>query len=348
MNLTTTYMGLELRSPLVVGAAAPLTEDIDNIKRMEDAGAAAVVLHSLFEEQIEQEMFTIHHHLEQGTESYAESLTYFPEPEIFHVGPSLYLEHIRKAKERVNIPIIASLNGSTLGGWTNYARQIEQAGADALELNIYYIPTEIHLTGEAIEQQYLDILKAVKAAVTIPVAVKLSPYFTNLANMADRLALGGADALVLFNRFYQPDIDVEELEVKPNVLLSTPQAMRLPMRWIAILYGRIGADFAATGGIQKGVDVVRMLMAGAKVTMIVSSLLRHGINHLQEIEQELRHWMQEHDYSFVSELQGIMSQRSCPNPSEFERVQYMKAIQTYTPKPPVLAETAYVVYQQED
>src|SRR6476661_4348918 len=306
MNLTTTYMGLELRSPLVIGAAAPLTEDIDNIKRMEDAGAAAVVLHSLFEEQIEQEMLTIHHHLQQGTESYAESLTYFPEPEIFHVGPALYLEHIRKAKERVNIPMIASLNGSTLGGWTNYARQIEQAGADALELNIYYIPTEIHLTGEAIEQQYLDILKAVKAVVTIPVAVKL------------------------------------------NVLLSTPQAMRLPMRWIAILYGRIAADLAATSGIQKGVDVVRMLMAGAKVTMIVSALLRHGINHLQDIEQELRQWMQEHDYSSVREMQGIMSQCYCPNPSEFERVQYMKAIQTYTPKPPVLAETAYVVYQQED
>ncbi|AFZ05972.1 dihydroorotate oxidase [Oscillatoria nigro-viridis PCC 7112] len=335
MNLTTTYMGLELRSPLVVGAAAPLTEDIDNIKRMEDAGAAAVVLHSLFEEQIEQEMFTMHHHLQQGTESYPESLTYFPEPEIFHVGSELYLEHIRKAKERVNIPIIASLNGSTLGGWTNYARQIEQAGADALELNIYYIPTEIHLTGEAIERQYLDILKAVKAAVTIPVAVKLSPYFTNLANMAHQLTREGADALVLFNRFYQPDIDVEELEVKPNVLLSTPQAMRLPMRWIAILYGRIAADLAATSGIQKGVDVVRMLMAGAKVTMIVSALLRHGINHLQEIEQELRQWMQEHDYASISELYGTMSQRYCPNPSEFERVQYMKAIQTYTPQQPV-------------
>jgi dihydroorotate dehydrogenase (fumarate) len=330
MDLTTTYMGLELRSPLVVGAAAPLSEAIDNIKRMEDAGAGAVVLHSLFEEQIEQEMFELHHHLQHGTESYPEALTYFPEPEIFHVGPVLYLEHIRNAKERVNIPIIASLNGSTLGGWTNYARQIEQAGADALELNIYYIPTDPHLTSAEIEEQYLDILKAVKASVTIPVAVKLSPYFTNMANMANRLTLAGANALVLFNRFYQPDIDIEALEVKPNILLSTSQAMRLPMRWIAILYGRINTDLAATSGIQKGVDVVRMVMAGARVTMIVGALMRHGIEHLQEIERELRQWMQEHDYTSLSQLHGTMSQLYCPDPSEFERVQYMKAIQTYT------------------
>ena len=330
MDLTTTYMGLELRSPLVVGAAAPLSEDIDNLKRMEDAGAGAVVLHSLFEEQIEQEMFELHHHLQYGTESYPEALTYFPEPEIFHVGPVLYLEHIRNAKESVKIPIIASLNGSTLGGWTNYARQIAQAGADALELNIYYIPTDPHLTSAEIEQQYLDILKAVKASVTIPVAVKLSSYFTNMANMANRLTLVGANALVLFNRFYQPDIDIEALEVKPNILLSTSQAMRLPMRWIAILYGRIDTDLAATSGIQRGVDVVRMVMAGAKVTMIVGALMRHGIEHLQEIERELQQWMQEHDYTSLSQLQGTMSQLYCPHPSEFERVQYMKAIQTYT------------------
>lgn len=342
MNLTTTYMGLELRSPLVVGAAAPLTEDLDNIKRMEDFGAAAVVLHSLFEEQIEQDLFELHHHLQQGIESYAEALTYFPEPDIFHVGPDLYLEHIRKAKEIVNIPIIASLNGSTMGGWTTYARQIEQAGADALELNIYSIPTELHLTGADIEQEYLDILRAVKTVVTIPVAVKLSPYFTNMANMAHRLALEGANALVLFNRFYQPDIDVEDLEVRPSVLLSTPQAMRLPMRWIAILYGQVLTDFAATGGIHKGIDVVRMVMAGAKITMVVSALLRHGIEHLQDIERELRQWMRDHDYGSITQMHGTMSQLYCPNPRDFERVQYMKALQTYKPKPSLPTEETHL------
>lgn len=333
MDLTTSYLGLELRSPLVVGAAAPLTEDLDNLKRMEDAGAAAIVLHSLFEEQLRQDMLEIHHHMEFGTHSFAESLTYFPEPEVFHVGPDLYLNHIRQAREQVNIPIIASLNGSTPGGWINYAQQIERAGAAALELNIYAIPTDLHLSGSEIEQQYLEVVKAVRAAVTIPVAVKLSPYFTNLANFAHRLAQEGANGLVLFNRFYQPDIDIEALEVRPNVLLSNPQDMRLPMRWIAILYGRIATDLAATGGVHKGTDVIRMLMAGARVTMIVSALLRHGVGHLQEIQQEMIQWLEENDYTSVKQLQGCMSQVNCPNPTEFERAQYMKAVQTYKPHP---------------
>ncbi|MEC4815970.1 MAG: dihydroorotate dehydrogenase-like protein [Scytonema sp. PMC 1069.18] len=333
MDLTTTYMGLELRSPLVVGAAAPLSEDIDNIKKIEDAGAAAVVLHSLFEEQIRQDSLDLHHHMEYGTYSYAEALTYFPEPEIFHVGPSIYLNHIRRAKEMVKIPIIASLNGSTLGGWIDYARQIEQAGADALEVNLYSIPTDLDTTGVEIEQQYLDVVQAVRTAVSIPLAVKLSPYFTNLANMAKKFMLEGVNALVLFNRFYQPDIDIEKLEVHPNVLLSTPQDMRLPMRWIAILYGRVNLDLAATGGVQRGTDVVRMMMAGAKVTMLVSSLLRHGIEHLQDIERELRQWMVENEYVSIRQMQGSMSQLNCPNPSEFERAQYMKSIQTYKPHP---------------
>lgn len=332
MDLTTTYLGLKLRSPLVVGAAASLTEDIDNIKRMEDVGAAAVVLHSLFEEQLRQEQFELHHHLEYGTESFAEALTYFPEPEIFHVGPEEYLNHIRKAKEMVGIPIIASLNGSTLGGWTEYARQIEQAGADALELNIYYVPTDMDLTGAQVEQNYLDILRAVKAAVTIPVAIKLSPYFSNMANMAKQLSEAGADGLVLFNRFYQPDIDIEALEVQPNVLLSTPQAMRLPMRWIAILYGRIPVDLAATSGIHKANDVLKMLMVGANMTMLVSALLRHGIEHLETVEREMRHWMEEHEYESVKQMQGSMSQINCPDETAFERAQYMKAVQTYQPQ----------------
>jgi dihydroorotate dehydrogenase (fumarate) len=333
MDLSTTYMGLELRSPLVVGAAAPLTEDIDNIKKMEDAGASAVVLHSLFEEQIRQESLELNHHMEYGTYSYAEALTYFPEPEIFHVGPEVYLNHIRRAKEMVRIPIIASLNGSTPGGWIDCARQIEQAGADALEVNLYSIPTDLDVSGLEIEQQYLDVVRAVRSAVTIPIAVKLSPYFTNLANMAKKFMLEGANALVLFNRFYQPDIDIEKLEVHPNVLLSTPQDMRLPMRWIAILYGRVNLDLAATSGVQRGTDVVRMMMAGAKITMLVSSLLRHGIEHLQDIERELRQWMLENDYVSIHQMQGSMSQLNCPNPSEFERAQYMKSIQTYKPQP---------------
>ncbi len=333
MDLKTTYLGLELRSPLVVGAAAPLSEDIDNLKRMEDAGAAAVVLHSLFEEQIRHDTLELHHHLEHGTESFAEALTYFPEPEVFHVGSATYLDHIRKAKELVNIPIIASLNGATAGGWTDYARQIEQAGASAIELNIYSIPTDLTRSGADIEQEYLDILQSVKSTVSIPVAVKLSPYFSNMANMAKQLTDAGANGLTLFNRFYQPDIDVDELEVRPHVLLSTPQDMRLPMRWIAILYGRVPADFAATSGIHKAVDVVRMMMVGAKATMLVSVLLRHGIGHLKTIERDIQVWLEENEYESIQQMQGSMSQIHCPDPSEFERAQYMKAIQTYRPHP---------------
>jgi dihydroorotate dehydrogenase (fumarate) len=331
MDLTTTYMGLRLRSPLVPSAAAPLTEDIDNVKRMEDAGAGAIVLHSLFEEQLRLERYELEHHLTYGTESFAEALTYFPEPEIFHVGSQEYLEHIRQAKEMVDIPIIASLNGSTAGGWIEYAQTIEQAGADALELNIYYVPTDMELSGAQVEQNYIDILTAVKSEVKIPVAIKLSPYFSNMANMAKRLSEAGANALVLFNRFYQPDIDIEALEVQPNVLLSTPQAMRLPLRWIAILYGRISADLAATSGIHKSQDVLKMLMAGANITMVCSVLLRHGIPHLKEIEQGIIHWMEEHEYESVRQMQGSMSQIHCPDESAFERAQYMKAVQSYHP-----------------
>ncbi|MDJ0601167.1 MAG: dihydroorotate dehydrogenase-like protein [Crocosphaera sp.] len=331
MDLTTTYMGMTLKSPLVVGSCAPLTEEIDNIKRMEDSGAAAVVLHSFFEEQLRQEQLELHHHLTYGTESFAEALTYFPEPEIFHVGSDEYLNHIRTSKEMVNIPIIASINGSTLGGWLDYSQQIEQAGADALELNIYYVPTDLDIPGGEIEQNYLDILKAVKSEINIPVAIKLSPYFSNMANMAKRLEETGADGLVLFNRFYQPDIDLNNLEVYPNVLLSTPQAMRLPMRWIAILYGKIEADLAATSGIHHSSDVIKMVMAGAKITQVVSALLRHGIHYLGTLEEGIRNWMEENEYESIQQMQGSLSQLHCPDPAAFERSQYMKALQTYAP-----------------
>ena len=332
MDLTTTYLGLQLRSPLIVGAAAPLTEDTNNIKRMEDAGAAAIVLHSLFEEQLTQEQYELNHHLEYGTHSFAEALTYFPEPEIFHTGPEEYLNQILQAKEMVNIPIIASLNGSTLGGWTDYAQQIEQAGADAIELNIYYVPTDFELTAMQVESNYLQILHSVKSAVKIPVAIKLSPYFSNMANMAKQLTEAGADGLVLFNRFYQPDINIEALEIQPNLLLSTPQAMRLPMRWIAILYGRLQVDLAATSGIHQPEDVLKMLMAGANATMLVSVLLRHGIEYIQVIEEGICQWMEKYEYESVRQMQGSMSQINCPNKSNFERAQYMKAIQSYQPE----------------
>ncbi|MGH1394115.1 MAG: dihydroorotate dehydrogenase-like protein [Trichormus sp.] len=331
MDLTTTYMGMKLRSPLVP-SASPLTGEVDNIVWMEDAGAGAIVLPSLFEEQLSMESYELHHHLTYGTESFPESLTYFPEPENFRLGPDEYLDLIYKVKHKVNIPIIASLNGSSLDGWTDYARMIEQAGAAALELNIYSVHTDPELTSEQIEQSYINMFKAVKASVSIPVAVKLSPYFTNMANIAKRLDDAGTDALVLFNRFYQPDINLETLEVEPHVLLSTPQALRLPLRWIAILYGRLNADLAATSGIHNAHDVLKMLMAGANITMLCSVLLRHGINHLRCIEQEMRQWMEKHEYESIQQLQGSMSQKNCPNPSAFERAQYMRALQTYKPE----------------
>lgn len=331
MDLTTQYLGLTLKSPLVVGAAAPLTEELSHIRQLEDAGAAAIVLHSLFEEQIRRERLEIHHHLQQGTESFAEALTYFPEPETFHVGADAYLDHIRIAKTMVDIPIIASLNGFSLGGWTDYAEQMEMAGADAIELNIYWIPTDFDRSSAEIEQHYLDVLQAVKSTVQIPVAMKLSPYFSNFANMAKQLCAAGTDGLVLFNRFYEPDIDPEALEVQPQLILSSPADMRLPLNWIAILYGRVPASLAATSGINKAEDVIKMLMAGADITMLVATLLRHGISYLQTIESELTDWLEEHEYSSLDTLRGSMSQLSCPNPSQFERVQYMQAIQSYHP-----------------
>ena len=329
VDLSTTYLGLKLRSPLVVGAAAPLTEDIDNIKRIEDAGAGAVVLHSLFEEQLLEERYLLYHHLTHNTESYPEAISYFPEQEIFHVGSQAYLDHIRRAKDMVDIPIIASLNSSTVGSWGNYARQVEQAGADGLELNIYYVPTDLSMTGEEVEQTYLDIVSSVTATINLPVAVKLSPFFSNMANMAKRLSDAGANGLVLFNRFYQPDIDLETLELEPNLLLSTSREMRLPMRWIAILYGTIPVDFAATSGIRTAHDVLKMMMVGANVTMLVSVLLSHGIQHIQKIEKDIVEWLEVKEYDSIAQLQGSLSQINCPNPGVFERVQYLKALQTY-------------------
>ncbi len=332
MDLSTTYLGMKLRTPLVP-SASPLSEDIDNIKRMEDAGAAAVVLYSLFEEEITHETYELHHYLTQGTESYAESLTYFPEPDNVVSQADAYLEHVRRAKEAVDIPIIASLNAHSDGGWTEYARFMQEAGADALELNIYWMATDPDLDGRAVEQVYVDIVENVCSAVTLPVAVKLGPFFSNTANMAKRLVAAGARGLVLFNRFYQPDIDLETLEVVPRVLLSTPMALRLPMRWIAILYDRVQADLAATRGIHKAEDALKMLMVGAKVTMLCSVLLKHGIDEIRKIEAGMVRWMEDHEYESVQQMQGSMSQKNCPDPSAYERAQYMRALHTYVPRP---------------
>ena len=331
MNLETTYLGLKLKNPLVP-SASPLSQDLDNIKRMEDAGASAVVLESLFEEQLELERYELNHHLSSHTFSFPEALTFFPEPSEFSLGPEEYLNHIRKAKAAVKIPIIASLNGSSLGGWTDFAQKIEQAGADALELNVYYIPADYKRTSAEVEQTYIDILKAVKSAVKIPVALKLGAFFTNMASMARRLDEAGADGLVLFNRFYQPDIDLETLEIKPAVLLSTPQALRLPMRWIAILHGRIRADLAATSGVHKAEDALKLLMVGAKVTMLCSVLFRYGIKQIHNIIEEMNQWMEEHEYESVRQMQGSMSQINCENPSAYERAQYIRMLQSYKPE----------------
>lgn len=327
IDLTTRYLGFTLRTPLVP-SASPLSQEIVSIRRLEDAGASAVVLYSLFEEQLRQESAELDYHLSAGTESFAESLSYFPQASEFRLGPEGYLEHIRKAKEAVGIPVIASLNGATVGGWTKFAKEIEQAGADALECNVYYIPTDPNLKAGEIEQAYVDIVWAVKSAISIPVAIKISPFFTNMANVAKRLDEAGADGLVLFNRFYQPDIDLEELEIRPNVLLSTPQALRLPLTWIGILYGRLKASLAATGGVHNPEDAIKLLMVGANVTMLCSSLLRNGINQLRHLEHGIVEWMEQHEYESVKQLQGSMSQLRCPDPSAFERAQYMRAVKS--------------------
>ena len=331
MDFSTTYLNKKLHSPLVV-SANPLSEKIENIRRMEEAGAGAVVLYSLFEEQLRQEELTLNHHLTNGTESFAEAVSYFPEPLEYHTTSDAYLEHIHKAKAAVNIPIIASLNGSTAGGWTSFAKKIEQAGADGLELNLYSIPSDSGLTPQEIEQGYLETVRLVKAAIKIPVAIKLSPFFTNLSNFAVQLDALGVDGLVLFNRFYQPDIDIETRDVYPHLILSTYHDLRLPIRWIAMLHGRIKADLAATSGVHRGEDALKALMAGANVTMLASALLRNGVDHLRIVENEMRKWMEENEYESVEQMRGSVSQLNSENPSEFERAQYMRALTTYLPR----------------
>lgn len=330
MNLTTNYLGLLLKNP-IVASSSPLSHTVDSIRRLEDAGAAAVVMYSLFEEQIGFDSYYIDYHLTQGIDSYAESISYFPDMQSYNIGPDEYMNLIRRAKEAVDIPIIGSLNGASVGGWVDYAALIEEAGADALELNIYYLPANIEISGLEVERLYLEILSAVRQAVTIPLAVKLSPFFSSIPNMASRLADHGADGLVLFNRFYQPDFDLEKLEVTPRLVLSNSDDLRLPLRWVSILYGRLTVDFAITSGIHTSHDVIKGLMAGAKVTMMASELLQNGVRRIGQVLNELVTWLREHEYESVTQMIGAMSQRHCPEPAAFERANYMKMLQSYRP-----------------
>jgi len=330
MDLTTNYLGLQLKNP-IVASSSPLSHTIDSIRRLEDAGAAAVVMYSLFEEQIGFDSYYIDYHLTQGIDSYAESISYFPDMQSYNVGPDDYMNLIRKAKEAVNIPIIGSLNGASVGGWTDYAALIEEAGADALELNVYYVPTNVEISGIEVEVLYLDILEAVKQVMTIPIAVKLSPFFSSIANMASRLADRGADGLVCFNRFYQPDFDLENLEVKPRLVLSNSNELRLPLRWVAILYGRISCDLAITSGIHTSEDVIKALMAGAQVTMMASELLQNGVRRIGQVLNELMTWLNEHEYESIMQMIGAMSQKHCAEPAAFERANYMKMLDSYRP-----------------
>ena len=332
MDLTTTYLGLSLKHP-IVASASPLTATVDGICRLEEAGVAAVVLPSLFEEQIDAEAHNLDHYLGYAAESFAEALSYFPEAAQYRIGPEEYLEQITKARARTDIPIIGSLNGVSPGGWINYARLIEQAGAHALELNVYYIPTDLRKSGSEVEELYLDVLREVKQTVTIPVAMKLSPYFSATANMAACLANAGADGLVLFNRFYQPDFDLDSLTVVPHLVLSTDWELRLPLRWVAILYGRVPADLAITSGVHGYEDVLKGVMAGASAVMLASELLEHGIGRIAEIVHGLTVWMTEHEYESIAQMRGSMSQLRVAEPAAFERANYMKVLQSWRPDP---------------
>ena len=328
MDLRTTYMGMELQHP-IVASASPLSGSVANIKRLEDAGASAVVMFSLFEEQLKHETAALEYLMTAGTESFAESLNYFPEIDDYTVGPDSYLDLLRRASEAVDIPIIGSLNGITNTGWIDYAKLMEEAGAKGIELNIYYIPADLTTGGREVEQRYVEIVRAVKAAVTVPVAVKLSPFFSAIGSMAKALDDAGADALVLFNRFYQPDFDLDKLEVAPNLHLSTPDEIRLPLLWIAVLYGRLRASLGATRGVHTPVEVVKYLMAGADAVMTTSALLKNGIDYLTTLRDGLRTWMEMHRYVSVAQMKGSMSQHNVADPTAFERANYIKTLESY-------------------
>ncbi len=331
IDLSTTYLGLALKNPLVVGPS-PLCQDLDRIRAMEDAGAAAVVLHSLFEEQIVLEALTLERGLTAGTESYAESVSYLPDVHTYRLGPEAYLEHVRKAKAAVDIPVIASLNGTSAGTWTRYAKLLQEAGADALELNLYEVATDPALTAADLERRYVELVRSVRAAVRLPLAVKVGHSFSAFANVAQQLAGAGAGGLVLFNRFYQPDLDIEHLEVVPTLTLSTSYELLLRLHWVAVLYGRVKADFAVTGGVHTGHDALKAMMAGANVAMLASALLKHGVDHLATVRREMLTWMEEREYESVAQMRGSLAQKAVPNPGAFERGNYIRVLSSYAMK----------------
>lgn len=328
VDLTTTYLGLKLKNPLVA-SPSPLSEKVENVKRMEEAGVAAVVMYSLFEEQIIHESLELDHFLNRGTESFAEALTYFPNLGKYSLAPEKYIETLEKTKLAVNIPVMGSLNGVSTGGWIEYAQKIQDAGADGLELNLYYLPTDLNLTSSQLEDNYLKLVSDIRTGVKIPLAVKLAPFFTALPNFAKRLVEAGADGLVLFNRFYQPDLDLENLEVVPNLVLSNSDALRLPLRWIAILYGKVKIDFALTSGVHTPEDAIKAIMAGANVAMSTSALLKRGTKAIQQILTGMEEWMTEHEYESVKQMRGSMSQGAIADPSSFERASYMKVLGSF-------------------
>ncbi|HPF99971.1 MAG TPA: dihydroorotate dehydrogenase-like protein [Kiritimatiellia bacterium] len=328
MDLRTKYMGLELKNP-IVPSASPLSQSVDSIKRLADAGASAVVMFSLFEEQLKMEEALESSLMAAGTESFAEALSYFPKSDDYHVGPEQYLELVQKASQAVDIPIIGSLNGVSHEGWVSYARKIQDAGAKALELNIYHLAADPTISGSKVEKMYIEAVKAVKSAVTIPLAVKLSPFFSSISNMSRKLKRAGADALVLFNRFYQPDFDLNDMTVIPSLQLSSSEDIRLPLRWIAMLHGRVRVSLAATSGVQTVEDVVKFVAAGADVVQTASALLKHGPAHVTALVDGLARWLEEHEYKSIRQLKGSMSQKSVENPTAFERANYIKIIEKY-------------------
>ena len=331
-DLSTTYLGLNLKNPLVA-SASPLSKKVDRAKGLEDAGIAAIVMYSLFEEQIIHESLELDHYLNQGSESFAEALSYLPDGGMYGISPEKYLNQVAGMKKALSIPVIGSLNGISKGGWTNYARKIEEAGADALELNLYFIPTDMDMTSNDIEDMQVELVAEVKSAIKIPLAVKISPFVTSIPNFVKRLVEAGADGLVLFNRFYQPDFDLDELEIVHSLDLSTSAELRLPLRWISILHGKVNTDFALTSGIHTHKDVLKAMMCGAKVAMMASGLLHNGEQVVGPILSELEAWMQEREYESVQQMQGSMNQKSVKEPAAFERANYMKVLGSFRDLP---------------
>jgi dihydroorotate dehydrogenase (fumarate) len=327
-DLTTRYLGLNLKNPLVA-SASPLSERVETVKQMEQAGIGAVVMYSLFEEQIIHESLELDHYLNYGTESFAEALTYLPDSGRYSLGPEKYVDHVKRLKDAVSIPVIGSLNGVSSGGWIQYAKRIEEAGADALELNIYYLPFDPALTSSGLEENYIQLVKDVRREIKIPLAVKVSPFLTGVANVLKQFAEAGADGLVLFNRFYQPDIDLEKMEVTPSLVLSTSSELRMPLRWIALLYGQIKADFAITSGVHTSEDVLKSMMAGASVTMMASELLKGGIKRIPEILSGMQMWMESNEYESVTQMKGSMSAQAVRQPGSLRRSNYIKVLNSF-------------------